>query len=529
MNVSEEIARSSVKGGFYLFIGVTLSTGINALTSILIGRLLGPGNYGLYSLSLTPASLLLIASGFGINVALVKYLSKYDRAGRYGLIKKYIKAGLLLQVSAGIILASIIILYSPFFARYLINRPGAEYYITITSIYIIGILIFNTINQSFIGLNRMERSSILSFLQSSSKFVMAVGLVLLGFGVTGAVTGHSISYLIAGIIGSAILYIYLKNKNDRDTLDEQNDLSKVDILFKMIKFGFPVYLYSIMNSFIGVYRNFLMSIFASNIEIGNFVAAMNLSTSVTIFIGPISTVLFPAFSRLEKTSEINIIRDLFQHAVKYSSIIILPVALFIMFLSKDVTYLFYGSSYMFAPTYLMIALIQYLMVGIGSVVLISFFNGLGDTKKVFRIGLLSTLVSIVTYPVLILIYHLIGLLVAILISIVALLSYGLYLAYKEYHVSIDLKSISRIYVAGMIASIAIYSLRRYIDFHRSLYNVIFFGLLFLVIYLLTLPYVHGVSEKDLDILDDAFKGIKLIGYFMHLIFEVERKLLRRIR
>jgi len=44
-----DVARASVHGGFFLFIGITSSTIIMALTSVLVARLLGPEDYGLYT------------------------------------------------------------------------------------------------------------------------------------------------------------------------------------------------------------------------------------------------------------------------------------------------------------------------------------------------------------------------------------------------------------------------------------------------------------------------------------------------
>jgi O-antigen/teichoic acid export membrane protein len=45
-----QIAEYSAHGGYYLFVGNTLSTGILTMNSIIVARLLGPADYGLFSL-----------------------------------------------------------------------------------------------------------------------------------------------------------------------------------------------------------------------------------------------------------------------------------------------------------------------------------------------------------------------------------------------------------------------------------------------------------------------------------------------
>ncbi len=524
MSVSREIAKSSARGSLYLFIGGTLSTGITALTSILIGRLLGPDNYGLYNLSLTPAQLLFIASGFGVNIALIKFVSEGERRGDYHRIRHLIKTALLFQVSLGLILSLVLSINSGFFATHLINRPEADLFVKITGIYVVGNLLFLTVNQSFIGLNRMDRSAIISLIQALSKFGVAIGLIILGFGVAGAVIGHSGSYLLGGIVGLLLLYILVKGFGNK--MDAVDDPSYMGLLDEMIRYGFPVYLSGIIMNFLGVYRNYLLSIFASNVEIGNFVAAMNMTSSIMIFMTPISTVLFPAFSKLDIDREIDVIRDLFRHAVKYSTIIILPIAMFIIFLSRDVTYLFYGSSYRGTPFYLSLAASQYLFVGIGFVILASFFNGVGETKTVFRIGVLRLIISLIAYPILIYLYHVTGLLIAILMAVLFPILYGFSIARRKFGVSIDTRGIMRIYLASLFSSIITYIMRMNLDLGRSLYNTIFYGLFFLIIYVIFLTLFRGVSNRDLDVLETAFEDIKIVRWFIHVFFLLVRRLLK---
>ena len=80
VNTLRSIAKSTVKRSYYLFIRMFLSTALNAVTAILTGRLFGLSNYGLYSLSQTPA-LLLIFTDFEVNNALIKYIDENYRCG----------------------------------------------------------------------------------------------------------------------------------------------------------------------------------------------------------------------------------------------------------------------------------------------------------------------------------------------------------------------------------------------------------------------------------------------------------------
>jgi len=60
-----DVARASAKDGFFLFLANASSTLILALRSILIARLLGPENYGLYSVALIAPSFLIALGDLG--------------------------------------------------------------------------------------------------------------------------------------------------------------------------------------------------------------------------------------------------------------------------------------------------------------------------------------------------------------------------------------------------------------------------------------------------------------------------------
>ena len=161
----ESIAKSTARGSFLLFIGTIFSTAINAITSIILGRLLGPALYGLYTLSLTPASLLLLGTGFGVNIAVIKFIAEYNRKKQYSTVSEIISSSLLFQLSLSVFLASILYVFAEPFSVYVINRPEAVGYVRLISILLIGQVLFTTLNSVFQGFNNMGKSSFITLLQ----------------------------------------------------------------------------------------------------------------------------------------------------------------------------------------------------------------------------------------------------------------------------------------------------------------------------------------------------------------------------
>jgi len=71
------MAKLSAKGGYNLFLGVTLSTIISAIGTILVVRPLDPSQYGLYSIALISPALISLFRDWGTNSAMIKFLAQY--------------------------------------------------------------------------------------------------------------------------------------------------------------------------------------------------------------------------------------------------------------------------------------------------------------------------------------------------------------------------------------------------------------------------------------------------------------------
>lgn len=77
-----EIAEDSARGGLFLFTGNALSLLTLALGSIITARLLGPENYGIYTLFLVVPSILAGLIDLGGNPALTTFSAKLRAEGK---------------------------------------------------------------------------------------------------------------------------------------------------------------------------------------------------------------------------------------------------------------------------------------------------------------------------------------------------------------------------------------------------------------------------------------------------------------
>jgi len=492
-----DVMKDFAKGGFTLFVGNSAASIILAVGSIIVARLIGPEGLGLYALSLTVPSILVGLIDFGINPAVTYYSTKLRVEGRLELLSKTLRAAYVSKASIALVVTVVSFLYSNHIAS-LLNRPEATMLIQISSLLIVAQSIFGLNNSAFLGLENIRIYSNSLIAQSVAKLLLSPLLVLIGFGVVGALIGHIGSYLLVSIIGYLALHKYLS------TLATPSQDSFAESIKMMVRYGSPLYLTGIISIIITQFRTLILAFFASNAEIGNFSVALTLTSMVNVLIFPLSA-LFPAFSRLKSESDL---RKMFMICVKYATLFIIPATIAVMVLSKEVVFTLYGRAFDVAPRFLTLYLIQFLYVAGGSIVLTYLFNGVGKTGVVFRselidIGLFLPLATLLTMY-----YKVEGMIVASLIAFLAALLYRLAVAIKDLKVNVDYKASSLIISAALVAALptlALQTLRL-----GNLFTLVVGALIYFAVYVTLLPLLGALDENDVENLEQIVSKLGLL-------------------
>jgi O-antigen/teichoic acid export membrane protein len=504
------------RGTLFLFIGGTLSTIIAALCSIIVARLLGPELYGAYSLCIAVASFLLLFTDFGISPALIKFSAKLKAENKFGQLACMIKHGLLFKLAISFTILCIGLIFSDILATFIINRPELSFLVRISIFLVLFNSLFSAINSILIGFNDMKKSSLLSIIQQLTRSILSPLLIIIGFSILGAIVGYVISYILSAIIGIAIVYFIYYRKLNYDNSNRFKDNLKT-----MINYGSPLYISSFINSIIGTYQGILLAWFTTNIMIGNFSIALNFTTLILLLINPISTALFPAFSKLNPDCEE--IKYMVKYAIKYTAILLVPASVFVIIMSKDLVSAIYGNAYVFAPHFLSIYSISFLYSGLGSAVLGSFFNGIGETKVNLNATLIYSAIFIPLAIFLIKNYSILGLIIGFLISTSSSFIYSLFVALKKFHISIDFQNSLRIYLASAISAIPILLLTSYLQL-SNIINLVISAIIYVFLYLTIIPLIGSLNTTDLENLKIIFGSMKYIK-LLNLVLKYEDKLI----
>jgi len=518
-----KIAEDSVRGSFFLISGAFIATIVSAISAIVVARLLGPELYGQYALSLVVSQMFVLFAGFGIGQGIIKFASSLRAEGRTDDALRIVKYGAVARAFTGLAFFLFSFIFADFLASTILNRPELGVYVRIASISIIFQVVGTSATSSFIGLDRTHYCALTAIIERISKAIVSIALVLVGFGVSGAVLGHVGGWIAGGLFALIVLLFVLRKPAGNSDIT----VNLTDSVKKLIGYGLPLYGCKIAVGFIPAIQSLVLAAFATNVEIGNLKAATNFITLVAVVSVPITTALFPAFSKLNSKMNEKI-KTFFKFANKYTTLVIVPIAIVLMVLSNEVVQVIYGSTYVTAAYFLSIYCLIYFLVGFGYITLSSLFNGLGETGTTLKMSLIALVALVGLSPILTSTFGVPGLIFSLLSAHILSTLYGVRAARRKFQIKFDIKSLGKIYVAGLASALPLLLMLQ-VSPLPSLLNVMVGGLLYLFLYITLVPITRIIDVSELETASEIVKKIKLLSLFIKPLIWYEKMLFNRLK
>jgi stage V sporulation protein B len=526
MSKAADMAKVSLKGGFHVMWGLVASTVISAVGTIIIAWLLGEDNYGLYAIALTAPNLIVLFRDWGVTSAMIRYTAQNKAENKTAEIRGIFMSGLIFEIVLGTVLSLIGFLLSPFLASTVFNRPAITPLIQISSFIVLTSTLVTTATAAFTGIERMHLNSIMVVSQSIIKTGLIITLVLLGLGTYGAITGFTLATLFAGLIGIMLMFtIYKKLPNaDGSKLEIGNNV-KI-----MLSYGLPLSLGVIIGGFLVQYYNFLLyNSVSDNAVIGNLAIAQNFVVLITFFAIPVTTMLFPAFSKLDHQRDRETLKNVFQTSVKYASLLVVPVAVMFMALAQPAISTLFGNKYAEAPLFLALLAITYLYPLLGSLSIGSLINGQGQTTFNFVIAIITAAVGAPLGFILISNFGVLGLIITTLTASIPGAIISLVFIRNRYGVTVQWKSSVKILLSSAAAATLTYALITQLNSLNSLTRLIIGVVIFTSTYLTAAILTKTFNRTDINNLREMFSALGPLRRLFNIILNIIEKLMTILR
>jgi O-antigen/teichoic acid export membrane protein len=320
---------------------------------------------------------------------------------------------------------------------------------------------------------------------------------------------------VGGLI--ALIIVYFALFKQLKSTDGKSPFKQT--LKSLLVYGLPLTVSTIV---VGVMPQIIastMAIYAGTEVMGNYYVSTYFVSLLTFITFPVSTVLFPIFSKINPESEPALIKRVFSFSVKYMSILLVPATMLLITLSGPaINFLFPEAGFLrslwsinpdpkypFAPFFLILSCLVALLVLIGNLTLGSLQTGLRETRQIMKQSLVSLLIGLPVAIALISFLFSIGgpsyaIMGGILGSIIATainLTWGAYWGWKKYSVKADFKISSRILVSSLLAAGLAYLFVSILNL-PNLFLLIGGFILFLFTYVTVAPLIGAINQNDLD-------------------------------
>ena len=521
MSKAAEMAKVSAKGGFHMLWGLVVSSLISSVGTIIIGNLLGDAKYGLYTIALIMPMLIANFRDWGINAAMIKYSAQYNAENKRAKIRSIFAAGIVFETVLGLALTVVGFMFSGFIAA-LYNNAELIPLIQIASFTILTGALLAAAQAAFIGIERMELNSVTLISQSIIKTILILVLVIFGMGPLGAVIGFSIALLVAGLIGVLLMWVLYKK------LPKPAGKLEIKATVKtMFNYGLPLSIAQIITGFQLQFYSFILPIFVSAGLYGNYMIAMSFVVLVNFFALPITTILFPAFSKLDIRKDHDTLKNVFQFSVKYASLLVVPATAIVMVLAKPgIGVLF--PDYTAAPLFLALLAISYLLTAAGNLSVANLLNGQGQTKFNLKLSLLTAAIGFPLSVILISQFGVVGLAITMVVAGIPSLIIALFWLKKNYGVTVDWLSSTRIVLSAVVASTITYVIIT--QFVFSNWTALIVGtIVFLCSFVPSVLFTRAINRMDIKNLRDMLSGLGSLRRPLTFVLNIIEKLMNILR
>jgi O-antigen/teichoic acid export membrane protein len=503
MSKSLGLAKVSAKGGFNLFWGMAISTIISSLGIIIIARLLSPSDYGLYSKVLIAPNIIKIFRDLGIDQSTIRYTAKYNQEKHQNKLKTVLAAATTFEIIIGTTLSLITYLLSDLIGNTILNRPEIVPLIQIVSIIILADALFKTAQSAFTGYEKMKYNSLTLIIQAIFKTGLMALFVIRGLGVYGAIIGFTTAYILTGITAILLFYtkIFKQLKNQKTTKKET-----VTQLKTMLRYGLPLSVATILLGLLAQFFLFLIAIYTSDLLFGNFQVATNFAVLITFLVTPVTTILFPAFSKIDAQKEPETTKTVFQSSIKYASLLIVPATFAVMALSQPGVSTIFGEDYQYTPLYLTLYAILYLYTAFGYLSAENLIKSQGKTNVNLKLSTITFTIGLTLSLALIPTYGILGLIAAHLVAGIPSLAISLWWIKKHYKATINWKSSTKILAASAIAALPTYL----ISTQQILPNwltLIIGATIYLSTYIIAASLIGAINKTDTQNLKEILKTL----------------------
>ncbi len=326
------LAKRVLKNVIYNSSSILISNIAGVIVSIYLARVLRSELFGIYSLAISVAFLLLTFTDLGLNTTIVRYASHAYGAGSKELVRGYVRNLGKIKLALSAAIALFLLLAAELLAENIFHKPILATPLKITAAYVFFFSLLGFVNSIFNAFNDFSANFVRAIVYELSRVALIFLFVSAGLAVVGALLG----FVIATILALATLVTLLIFRYGSWILGKAEKIE----WRRVLRFSGYLTLGSVTWVVFAYVDSIMIGILLPANAVGYYRAAYNIVGAVAGLVS-VPAVMFPVFVQLEGKD----LERAFDRVFKYSAILAFPAAFGLIAIGKPLVEVVYGAEY----------------------------------------------------------------------------------------------------------------------------------------------------------------------------------------
>jgi len=346
MHKKLSISEKLFKNASWLLGGKSLSGIFAALEVVILARMLGVNDYGLFILIVAYVDILDNIFDFRVWETATKYIGTYLAEGENQKVLSVIKLSYLINIISGVVALLITLVTAKLAEKYFINSPGAYSFIYIYAFS----MLFNTANYTSDAILRIfdkfKSIALVSALYNFFKLLAVVVVLYFGLGITEVL----LSYVAASLI-ALVIRMFLVTKTLREHRLENWWKAKLGLIKDKWKemgwflgnTSFAGTLRMANDEYLGV---LLLGYWSGKDAVAFYKVAKSFVKLMLRIEDPLYETIYPELVRFSKLNAMDDLRNLIVFAIKKLMKIIVPIIILVLIFAHQIISFVFGAEYL---------------------------------------------------------------------------------------------------------------------------------------------------------------------------------------
>ncbi len=501
-----ELGVSSANMASYVAVTQVIASAISAVMIIALARLLAPTQYGIYTLAYGVSAFF---GAFGIS-GMGHYLNRYIpyRTARKEklLLEHDLGTSIFALFLIGLAAVVIGVALSGLISTYAFHSSGYTFIVDLSLITIVPTIIMFLEYNALIGFKDGPGSAITYVAGNLGMAIGSIGLVILGYGVAGALIGMIAGALVGVLFGTAEIM-----KHSRIRIEFKGMRKRMDSLFA---FSMPIAGSTIITGMLNSFSILLLGVFSMPSIVGSFGIAYRIGTVILTVMAFVGSVLVQMFtSAMVRGRSTQRVSKLYNYSIYFGAVLTVPIVACLVSLANPfVISVFpgYKSATLYIP-----AMAISILVGIIGVYASSLAISIKAVNKVLKYAVITGVVQLVLLFALVPAFNAYGVIIGVYLA-GSLVSNYLYVRYmeREPRIKTDLRRVYMVLFAGILMAIVLLPINL---LPVSQTAQLLAGIVAtIIIYPILLGITGAIGKRELEILDELSKRVPIFGDLLRL-------------